>query len=80
MQILELINEIKDTKEKEELLNELTKIYEYKIFILRTNSTNNEIETFIKNTINKYRNELLVSDYYKSSDGDHISINTFDNL
>lgn len=80
MEILELINKIKDTKEKGEICDEIIKIYEYKIFIMKTNSITDEINKFIIDVINKYRNKIEVIDFYQSSDGDKVFNNAFDNL
>ena len=80
MEIIELIEKIEDEKEKAEIIKEIINIYNYKIFILKTNSSNDEIENFVIETINKYRNKLEVKDYYQSSSGDKLHNDAFDNL
>ena len=75
---------IKDAKESEEIakaLNYRQKIIEY------TNKLNNntcnieEVNNFVQEIINEYRNNLTVNDYYKNVTGkDNLSINPFDNL
>ena len=80
MEILELIKKINDKQEQGEICNEIIKINEYKIFILKTNSTTNEINKFIIDVINKYRNKIEIIDFYQSPDGDKLCNNSFDNL
>ncbi len=71
---------MKNDKEKEEIIDEIIKINEYKIYILRNNSSNLKIRDFILNIINKYRNNIIVRDYYNSNDTDQILYNDYDNL
>ena len=67
MQLLDLLN---DVKEKTDIINELIKINEHKIYLLQNNNeSNNEIETFIREIIDKYRKKLEVKDYYNSYSG-----------
>lgn len=80
MEIVELLQQLKDLREKEEVQDEFIKIYNYKIYILENGSSSEEIENFIKNTIDKYRSKIEVFDYYPSADGDHLSPNSYDNL
>ena len=80
MEIIELLNNVKDENEKIDLTNELIKINEYKNFILRNNSSNPEIKQFILDIINKYRNNAIVGDYYNSNSGDQIQVNDYHNL
>lgn len=80
MDKLDTLNKIKDSKEKKEVIDELIKINNYKIYLLNGNQSNSEIEDFVRKIINKYRSEILVKDYYQSTDGDHLHINTYNNL
>ena len=67
IQILDLLN---DGKEKIEIINELIKINEHKIYLLQNNNeSNNEIEEFIRETIDKYRKKIEVKNYYNSYSG-----------
>ena len=80
MEIIELLNNLKNDKEKEEIIDDIIKINEYKIYILKNNSSNLKIRDFILNIINKYRNNIIVRDYYNSNDTDQILYNDYDNL
>ena len=80
MEIVELLKQLKDLREKEEVKDEFIKIYNYKIYILKNGSSSEEIENFIRSTINKYRSKIEVLDYYSSADGDHLSPSSYDNL
>ena len=79
MDITELINELKDTKEKVELCNELIKINNYKIDILKHTEDNSKIEMFIQEMINKYRTKNEVKDFYLSKE-DKLYHSLYDNL
>ena len=70
MEIVELLQQLKDLREKEEVQDEFIKIYNYKIYILENGSSSEE----------KYRSKIEVFDYYPSADGDHLSPNSYDNL
>lgn len=80
MGIIELLNNLKNDKEKEEIIDDIIKINEYKIYILKNNSSNLKIRDLILNIINKYRNNIIVRDYYNSNDTDQILYNDYDNL
>ena len=80
MEIIELLNNLKNDKEKEEIIDDIIKTNEYKIYILKNNSSNLKIRDFILNIINKYRNNIIVRDYYNSNDTDQILYNDYDNL
>lgn len=80
MENYELLDYLKDKEEKINITNELIRINEYKIYILRNNSSREEIRNFIVGIINKYRKEIIVRDYYNSVGEDKILINDYDNL
>ena len=77
--IITLLDMINDTKEKEDIIKELIKIGEYKIYYLKTHSTTKEIDDFIKKTVDKYRNNIILKDYY-CSDSDNLDTDRFELL
>lgn len=79
-ELIELLNNIKDEKEKTEIINEFVSIYSYKIDILNNNANYKDIDKFISKIINKYRGKDELKDFYNSKDGDQIPVNRFDTL
>mgnify|MGYP007056165909 CR=1 FL=1 len=73
--LCELIKELKDVNEQKDILKDLEKINEYKLYFLSTKSTTNEIKKFITDTIDKYRDRKLILPDYYHSDKDYISPN-----
>lgn len=70
---------INDVKDKKEVLEELSRINKYKNYLLTTKTTSDEIQKFIIDTINKYREKVEVANYY-TKPKDEISSNQYDTL
>lgn len=76
MNFLDCIN---DEKDKKEIFEELSKINKYKNYLLTNKTTSGEIQKFIIDTINKYREKIEVANYY-TKPKDEISGNQYDTL
>ena len=75
MNFLDCIN---DEKDKKEIFEQLSKINKYKNY-LTNKTTSDEIQKFIIDIINKYREKIEVANYY-TKPNDEISSNQYDTL
>ncbi len=64
-----ILGMIKDEKEKKEIIEELYKIYQYKILVAKGNYNLIEVRNFIISVINKYRYKLEVKSFYTNNSG-----------
>lgn len=76
MNFLDCIN---DEKDKKEIFEQLSKINKYKNYLLTNKTTSDEIQKFIIDIINKYREKIEVANYY-TKPNDEISSNQYDTL
>lgn len=72
---------ITDEKEKTEIINDMIKINDYKLYTIKNKAFNSEIQMFIKEIIDKYRYKIEVANFYNSPNGkDNIDCNQYATL
>ena len=70
---LDKLNQFED----KEVIDELIKISEYKIYLLENKKSNSEIDEFIDDVMEKYKDEPIVSEYYSKDNYDIPSYNKY---
>ena len=57
-ELMELVNNIGNIKEQERIIEEIIKLYQYKIYCIKNNSYNKKIDKKFNKAITEYKNRL----------------------